>query len=74
MRRINSLAQLSLRCGRLSEASALQSQRCMAAQPAPVAVPDDNMLELTVDGQQVKVPKGSNVLQACEAAGVDIPR
>lgn len=42
-----------------------------AAQPAPV---DDGMIELTVDGQPVRVPKGSNLLQACDAAGKDIPR
>jgi len=32
------------------------------------------MVEVTVDGKPVKVPRGSNVLQACEAGGVDIPR
>ena len=32
------------------------------------------MVEVTVDGKSVKVPRGSNVLQACEAGGVDIPR
>jgi hypothetical protein len=42
-----------------------------AAQPAPV---DDGMIELTVDGEAVRVPKGSNLLQACDAAGKDIPR
>ncbi|MFZ2870693.1 NADH-quinone oxidoreductase subunit NuoG [Zavarzinia sp.] len=29
---------------------------------------------LTVDGKTVEVPAGANVLQACEAAGVEIPR
>ena len=48
----------------------LQAQRCMAAQPAPA----EDLIEVTVDGKPVKVPKGSNVLQACDAAGVDIPR
>jgi NADH-quinone oxidoreductase subunit G len=28
----------------------------------------------TVDGVQVEVPNGSSVLQACEAAGAEIPR
>jgi len=51
--------------------SSLQAQRWMAAQPAPA---DDNNLEVVVNGQHVKVPKGYNVLQACEAAGVDVPR
>ncbi len=32
------------------------------------------MVKLTVDGIEVEVPAGSNVLQACEAAGKEIPR
>lgn len=44
----------------------------MAAQAAPA--PADDMIEVTVDGKPVKVAKGSNVLQACDAAGVDVPR
>ncbi|MGF1624491.1 MAG: NADH-quinone oxidoreductase subunit NuoG [Alphaproteobacteria bacterium] len=32
------------------------------------------MPKLTVDGMEVEVPSGSTVLQACEAAGVEIPR
>ena len=32
------------------------------------------MAKVTVDGIDVEVPNGSNVLQACEAAGVEIPR
>ena len=32
------------------------------------------MPKLTVDGIEVEVPAGSTVLQACEAAGVEIPR
>lgn len=68
----NKVASLAIRYGRAQESSSLQFQRLMAAQPA--AAPQDDMIELTVDGQQVKVPKGSNLLQACEAAGVDIPR
>src|SRR5262245_14591358 len=32
------------------------------------------MPKLTVDGKQVEVPVGATVLQACEAAGVEIPR
>ena len=32
------------------------------------------MTKLTVDGIEVEVPAGSNVLQACEAAGKEIPR
>ncbi|MCW3475201.1 NADH-quinone oxidoreductase subunit NuoG [Limobrevibacterium gyesilva] len=32
------------------------------------------MVKVTVDGIEVEVPAGSNVLQACEAAGKEIPR
>ena len=32
------------------------------------------MPKLTVDGVEVEVPQGSTVLQACEAAGAEIPR
>jgi NADH-quinone oxidoreductase subunit G len=31
------------------------------------------MLKLKIDGQEIEVPKGSTVLQACEAAGREIP-
>lgn len=41
-----------------------------AAQPAPA----DDLIECIVDGKTVKVPKGANVLSACTAAGVDVPR
>ncbi|KAL4196133.1 hypothetical protein AMTRI_Chr04g181850 [Amborella trichopoda] len=34
----------------------------------------EDAIEVTVDGFQVKIPKGFTVLQACEVAGVDIPR
>ena len=32
------------------------------------------MPKLTIDGQEVEVPAGASVLQACEAAGTEIPR
>ena len=32
------------------------------------------MPKLTIDGAEIEVPAGSTVLQACEAAGVEIPR
>ncbi|KAB2074878.1 hypothetical protein ES319_A07G180500v1 [Gossypium barbadense] len=38
-----------------------------------VTNPDD-AIEVSVDGFPVKIPKGMTVLQACEIAGVDIPR
>ncbi|KAI9100083.1 hypothetical protein K1719_024301 [Acacia pycnantha] len=34
----------------------------------------DDAIEVFVDGYPVKIPKGMSVLQACEVAGVDIPR
>ncbi|MGE0416186.1 MAG: NADH-quinone oxidoreductase subunit NuoG [Acetobacteraceae bacterium] len=32
------------------------------------------MPKLTIDGIEVEVPNGSTVLQACEAAGIEVPR
>ena len=32
------------------------------------------MAKVTVDGIEVEVPNGASVLQACEAAGKEIPR
>jgi NADH-quinone oxidoreductase subunit G len=32
------------------------------------------MAKLTIDGIEVEVPNGSSVIQACEAAGIEIPR
>ena len=64
------LRQLGLASRQPLSAWGLQSQRCMAAQPAV----QEDMIEVTVDGNPVKVAKGSNVLQACDAAGVDVPR
>ncbi|KAL0925727.1 hypothetical protein M5K25_004094 [Dendrobium thyrsiflorum] len=37
------------------------------------ANPED-AIEVFVDGYPVKIPKGMTVLQACEVAGIDIPR
>ena len=34
----------------------------------------EELVEVTVDDKKVRVPKGVTVLQACEAAGVNIPR
>ncbi|WCJ25178.1 NADH-ubiquinone oxidoreductase 75 kDa subunit mitochondrial [Euphorbia peplus] len=58
-----------------------------AADPAPEIPPrsplagarihfpnPDDAIEVFVDGYPVKIPKGFTVLQACEVAGVDIPR
>lgn len=32
------------------------------------------MTKLTIDGKEIEVPAGSSVIQACEAAGVEVPR
>lgn len=45
----------------------------MAGARVHIANPDD-AIEVFVDGYPVKIPKGMTVLQACEVAGVDIPR
>ena len=37
-------------------------------------IPEDELVEVTVNRQKVKVPAGVTVLQACEAAGVNVPR
>jgi NADH dehydrogenase (ubiquinone) Fe-S protein 1 len=47
-----------------SSAAALQAQ----AQPAP------DTMEVFVNDEPVTIPKGSTVLQACDAAGIDVPR
>lgn len=46
--------------------------RSLASTPAPAPASDG--IECTVNGKTVTIPKGSNVMAACDAAGVDIPR
>ncbi|KAJ3338972.1 hypothetical protein HDU83_007849 [Entophlyctis luteolus] len=43
-----------------------------AAPRSPAPAPAD--VEVFIDGASVKIPAGSAVIQACEKAGVDIPR
>ena len=33
-----------------------------------------DLITVTVDGRPVQVPKNATVLQACETAGIDVPR
>lgn len=40
---------------------------------APAAAPSDT-IEVKVNGRPVDIPKGSTVMAACDAAGIDIPR
>lgn len=55
-----------------------EAQTCCAGAHAQgfaaQAAPADDMMEVFVDGKPVQIPKGSTTLQACDAAGVDIPR
>ena len=41
---------------------------------ASAAAQADDHIECKVNGEPVHVPKGSTVMQACDAAGIDIPR
>ncbi|GAA1482418.1 NADH-quinone oxidoreductase subunit G [Gordonia sinesedis] len=41
------------------------------ARPAP---PTDNLVTLTIDGTQIRVPKGTLIIRAAEQIGVQIPR
>lgn len=42
--------------------------------PPPPPPPASDLIEVFVNDVPVKVPKGSTALQACDAAGIDIPR
>lgn len=62
-------AQLSLLWGPLR---GLQTSAGALQQAAAAAAPDS--IEVFVNDEPVHIPKGSTVLQACDAAGIDIPR
>lgn len=51
----------------------LPPRKPLAGARVQLTNPDD-AIEVFVDGYPVKIPKGMTVLQACEVAGVDIPR
>ncbi|KAH7420798.1 hypothetical protein KP509_13G023200 [Ceratopteris richardii] len=59
-----------------TEPASLQADTAAkAVNNAVVEVPNpDDCIEVFVDGHPVKIPKGMTVFQACEVAGVDIPR
>lgn len=38
------------------------------------AVPQPEMIEVFVNEEAIQIPRGSTVMQACDAAGIDIPR
>lgn len=80
MQRLKALQRLATRAKHPSSfpgkngVSLQESYRCFAAQPDAASSADEDLIEVIVNGRPVSVPKGSNVLQACEAGGVDIPR
>jgi len=45
-----------------------------ASQPAAPAQQASDTIEVFVNDEPVQIAKGSTVLQACDAAGIDIPR
>jgi len=57
----------------VSTTSGPAAQPGQSQTPAPPATaPDPNKVTLTIDGQSVTVPKGTNVLEAARTIGVDI--
>jgi len=55
-------------------ARGLTSSAPAASAAAADAAPAPEMIEVTVNGAPVSIPKGANVMAACTAASVDIPR
>lgn len=77
LRRLSEAAQ-SLRAARLTPLCSTSSAErpfhsSSSASEQPAAAPS-NDIEVTVNGNSVSVPKGSTVMAACSAAGIDIPR
>ncbi len=77
LRRLSDAAQ-SLRAARLAPVSStVFAERPLhtssSASQQPAAAPS-NDIEVTVNGNSVSIPKGSTVMAACSAAGIDIPR
>ncbi|MES1205707.1 MAG: 2Fe-2S iron-sulfur cluster-binding protein, partial [Pseudomonadota bacterium] len=44
-----------------------------SAAPAPVLPPGTEMVTVTIDGQARQVVKGTNLLEACNDAGAEVP-
>ncbi len=57
-------------CCSVSAERILHTSAGAQQQPAPAS----DLIEVTVNGEPVQIPKGSTVMAACSAAGVDIPR
>jgi len=60
--------------GRVSVSLRVNSASAAQPEEAAMETPPDNMMSTEVNGKEIWVPKGSSVMQACDAAGVDIPR
>ncbi len=54
----------------LGAVRSLQTSASLLQQAAPAT----DSIEVFVNDEPVNIPKGSTVLQACDAAGIDIPR
>ena len=55
--------------------SSASSSSSSSSASAQVAIAQDvELVDVTVNGVAVQVPKGASAMQACEAAGVDVPR
>ena len=57
-----------VKLGRAISSSTAVSQQAQQAAPQP------EMIEVFVNDQPIQIPKGSTVMAACDAAGIDIPR
>ncbi|KAF6255076.1 NADH:ubiquinone oxidoreductase 76 kDa subunit [Scenedesmus sp. NREL 46B-D3] len=66
----------SVRQAPLLLGSCLSAVRCLSTSASALqqAAPQSDSIEVFVNDEPVNIPKGSTVLQACDAAGIDIPR
>jgi NADH dehydrogenase (ubiquinone) Fe-S protein 1 len=66
----------SVRQAPLLLGSCLSAVRCLSTSASALqqAAPQSDTIEVFVNDEAVNIPKGSTVLQACDAAGIDIPR
>ncbi|KAI9525764.1 NADH dehydrogenase Fe-S protein subunit 1 ndufs1 [Dissostichus eleginoides] len=67
------IAKVMLRLPSVGRALATAAKSSMARNTVPVRAAS-NMVEVFVDGKSLEVETGTTVLQACEKAGIQIPR
>lgn len=61
--------------GRFVSPHTFPASRCITTSAPTLQQPAaDDMIEVFVNGESTMIPKGSTVMQACEAQGIDIPR